>query len=264
MKDKYNNEIKKIIVDDCVKERLLNIIENKKEVHKIKFSYAMVGVFILLVTVTCVYAQDIGNLIKKWGGIDRTTENGVIVHDDEKDSITTNVDNLMLDSYGYHSDFMNINDIENYLGVKLLKLKNEYKKDNNNSFYDLSVSYNYDSKTNAKPQVIRVFQYGYTKNNKRITFNQELITKNFPQEYKDSFNQDTGFNYKDLKYVDTIKLENINTEATIYMETRMDEKQEFYDVYKIEFNYNNIKYSLNTVEILELDDMIDVLNNLEK
>lgn len=66
MKDKYNNEIKKITIDNKVKEQILNRIENRKTTHKFKFAYTMVAVFLLLATFSVVYAKEIKEFITSW------------------------------------------------------------------------------------------------------------------------------------------------------------------------------------------------------
>lgn len=251
MRDKYNEIIKEYSIDNRVKDKILEKVVNKHRDFRLAY---ITSFMVLAFSVISVSGYEI---IKKWGGIERSTENGVTIVEAERDFVKTNVDDMIIDD-GVYSDFMKLTEIEKFLGIDILSLDDSYKDSLDNSEYVLS-KYSND---NDKVQTISIRELGKMKDENSISLNAYVITKNFPKDKIEFYNFDTGYDYKDLIFVDKVLLNKLNTEAIVYTQTYM-KNDTSYEAYHIEFSHNNIKYILSTTEETKLSNVLEVLNSLK-
>ncbi len=240
--------------EDIILEKTIYKNTNKR----FKLSYVFSVIAVLLVSVSIVYAKDIGNLIKKWGGIDRIFKNGEVIKEEEKESITTKIDDLVLETIHGYDKWMTLSEVEEYLGINILTINRERTiKDTQLMLHNYDPNYN-----DGKVQVISIRQIDFVP--KEVSLWATLITKNFPSHFVEEFNEDTGVDYRALEYVDTITLDNLNVEATIYSNPlwnyEKDEKEE--EQYNIKFIYQNIEYTLSGFDDITLDELIEIARQL--
>lgn len=262
MKNKYKETIDKISIDDNVKENILNQIEkNKVYKNNYRFSYLAIITFVLL-GATSVFAYSV---IKNtsWGGVDRVTKDGTIIHEEVKNVVKTNVDNLNISEDGVTSDLMTIDAIKSYLGIDLISFNRNNLKENKNSRYFLESLY---VEFNNKVQGIIVEQQGITNEGQNLFLRSYMITKNLPEDERGNYTYDTGYSYDSLVFDNTIKIDKLNVFATFYKRYKYNFEKELFEdeyAYHVEFTNNNIKYTLDTDYSTNYECLLKVLNNLE-
>lgn len=254
IKDAFSN----IKISSKREDKILEktIYKNTNKVFKL--SYVFLVMTVLLVSISIVYAKDISNFIKKWGGIDRIFKNGEVVKEEEKESITTNIDDLVLERNNEYDEWMTLSEVEEYLGIDVLTINRERTaKDTELILWNYIADYN-----DGKVQAITIRQVDFIP--KEISLHAKLITKNFPSEFVEAFNEDTGVSYEALEYVETITLDNLNVEATIYSfplwDYEKDEKDK--DQYNIRFIYQNIEYTLSGYDDITLEELKEIARQL--
>ena len=185
--NKYQKSFNEYEVRDEVKDRIYAKINNRKG---FKLSYALILLGVVgVISLTSVYAEEISAFFKSW-----TKEKLDVPKEADLDitSKITNVDDVILnkqeDGFGGTVDIvsgmMNIKEIENYLGIQLLKyndVKANYRLNggNNEEGYVSSIYIDYEPLYKDKDDREFATQYDLYTKQKIVYLSARLFTKNF-------------------------------------------------------------------------------------
>lgn len=271
--NKYQKIFNEYEVRDEVKERIMKKINNKKE-FKLKYALILLGI-VGVISLTSVYAEEISAFFKSW-----TKEKLDVPKEADLDitSKITNVDDVILnkqeDGFGGTVDIvsgmMNIKEIEDYLGIQLLKYDNakaNYRLNggNNKEGYVSSIYIDYEPLYKDKDDREFATQYDLYTKQKIVYLSARLFTKNFhDDDMKNMWGVEIE-NHGQNNY-QTVKLNNLGVTG-IYYE---------YGPYELEndtkglgnhkenhliFVYDNISYYL-WGRNMEMEEFINIAKNL--
>lgn len=246
MKDKYNNEMKNINIDDSVKEKIINKIE-KKSLYRFKYSFAVLGVFIVLATFTCVYAKEIKEFINSWSSsIEfKNNEKVTITENNNFKNIPNDAPKTTPEKGGIQ---MNHDQLEKTLGFHILNYDNAYT----NTLY-------YRTELNKDESIGRVdiWWANLTKesDDKYISTLISMLNNGADNGYILAFEEGLDATAeKELK--DKVRIDSLNTDIIIYGNDWDSQRL------TITFVYDDVMYQFIGYNYTK-EEMLDIIRNLK-
>lgn len=245
--DNYNNEIKKIKLNEIKDKEILNNILNNKNDKKFNIKFACIITLIFVSFIGITYADEI---TKTWTLIFPVDENIEYVGETNFEFVKTNFDDCDVWNLDIDGNYNTIEEIEDLIGVKVLKLdgatryslNTTNKISNDSKVYTLNVVQNFDFNDNtlksyslsAKIYTKHAYEF-VNKSNAFEFFGGIVIGKNIIEEY----------------YIDSL-----DTTATIY---NFNNNKRTGAV----FVYNNIQYEIE-IFINDVSKVKSILENLHE
>lgn len=278
--NKYQKSFDEYEVRDEVKDKIYEKLNNNKS---FKLSYAIIILGVIgLVSLTSVYAEEISAFFKSWTK-DQTSEYIPEETDVNVTSKITNFDDTKLERYGedspmkgftvnVESDYLDINRVEEEIGVKLLKYKDRkasYTLDgtNNKDSYVSRIGIGYETIYKDKDDSEFASQYEQHVKQKTVELSAAIYTKNFD---KDDLLTDYWFGYiaemEGKNNYQKIMLENLGVTAVYYEigPTYLEEDAKGIGHSKtneLYFVYDDITYNLRG-QNMEMEDFINFAKEL--